>query len=125
MKTNSNENIYVCDVDDTLVLERRPRTAFEERNQIVIRNPYDGCFKNRIVHTRHVELIKMMKGRGRYIRVHSGNGGLWADAVVKALGLEDFVDDCETKPIGYIDDMPVETWMKNHIYLTPEGDERE
>lgn len=124
MRINDNEHIVVVDVDDTLVLDRDPQTDKERELEVVIFNPYDRMFKARIPHTRHIELIKIMKGRGRFIRVHSGGGVQWAAEVVRTLGLTEYVDSVETKPIGYVDDCPAEHWLNNRIYLKPEGDER-
>lgn len=65
----------------------------------------------------HTEFLKSLKARGYYIRVHSGNGAKWAAQVVEALGLKDYVDSVETKPVKVIDDKPNENWMPKPIYL--------
>lgn len=64
----------------------------------------------------HTEFLKSLKARGYYIRVHSGNGAEWAAQVVKALGLEQYVDSVETKPSKIVDDKPMEDWC-HPIYL--------
>lgn len=119
-----NEHIVMVDVDETLILDRDPITDKESLNEFVVNNPYDLENKKRIPHFRHIELIKQMKGRGRYIGVWSGGGVLWAKEVVKALGLESYVDIVMTKPLGYVDDLQADRWLNNHIYLKPEGTDR-
>jgi hypothetical protein len=67
-----------------------------------------------------VDLLKEMKGRQRFIIVWSAAGAQWANTIVEALGIEDYVDLILTKPLGYVDDQKAEDFMKNHIYLAPE-----
>ncbi len=117
MRVNLNESIYPFDVDQTLVSERR---SSPQPGDIKIFNPYTREFVYVKPHAGHINLLKEMKGRGRFIRVHSAAGVRWAEAVVKALKIKKWVDDCETKPLGYIDDQPVSKWLRNRIYLTPQ-----
>lgn len=59
--------------------------------------------------------------RGCYIIVWSQSGEAWADAVVKALGLEEYVNQTMPKPTSYGDDLPAEIWMQHQIYLEPDS----
>lgn len=114
-KTIENDVICAFDVDQTLVLwdsNNDPPSPFIE-----IRNPYDGQYVNCNIHEAHVRLIKQMKARGRYIIVWSAGGAEWAETVVRALGLEHSVDICMTKPMAYVDDVPVAEWLQHRIFI--------
>ncbi len=119
MNVNYNEYIFPFDVDKTLVSARR-RHAMP--GDIPIVNPYTLETVYVKPHYGHIDLLKEMKGRGRYVRVWSAAGVKWAEAVVDALGLRSFCDNCETKPLAYIDDKEVNTWLNNRIFL--DEDER-
>lgn len=111
-----NEQIYMFDVDDTLIMwDDEIHRSAEDR--IAIQDPYDGITVHVKPHERHVKLLTQMKGRGRFVIVWSQSGAKWAQAVVEALGLTNQVDLILTKPQGYVDDLPVSKWMKNHIYI--------
>ena len=75
--------------------------------------------------TRHVENLKRHKGRGHVIIVWSAGGGEWAQRVVEALKLQDYVDIVMSKPAWYYDDKPCETWMGKSIYLYEQPKEEE
>lgn len=70
-------------------------------------------------HKKHIEQLKKHKMRGHTIIVWSAGGWDWASAVVKALGLENFVDLVISKPTWAYDDlqpsefMPKPQWMKD------------
>lgn len=112
-----NEQVYPFDVDQTLVSERRSEPL---EGDLGILNPYTGDMVYVKPHVGHVDLLKEMHGRGRYIIMWSAAGAQWAKAVRDALGLKPFVSLTMTKPLGYIDDKPVETWLTNWIFLEPE-----
>lgn len=57
--------------------------------------------------------------------VWSAGGGDWAEAVVKALGIEEMVDIVMSKPSWYYDDKPCEDWMGKQIYLYEQPVEEE
>jgi len=111
-----NEQVYMFDVDDTLVMWNGDCKKPSD-NKVAISDPYDGIEVFLRPNFRHIKLLKQMHGRGRFICVWSAGGVKWAEAVVKALHLESFVHMVTTKPMGYVDDLPVEQFMKNHIYL--------
>lgn len=116
MQIIENESIYCFDVDNTLVSERRSKKA---PGDIKVENFYtkEAVFVK--PHVGHVDLLKEMFGRGRHIVVWSAAGAKWAEAVVKALKLQDYVHVVQTKPHGYVDDQPIEKWLSNHIFLSP------
>jgi hypothetical protein len=112
-----NEMVSCFDVDETLVLDRDPKNRTEERSSIFVLSPYDGSFNFRIPHEKHIQLLKQMHGRGRFIVVWSGAGAQWARNAIEALELEPYVHMILTKPIVFVDDLPVEKWMNNRVYL--------
>lgn len=117
-----NEHVYMYDVDDTLVMrddqELQPGT---DRLEII--DPYTSTPIYVKAHVRHIQLLKQMHGRGRFVVVWSQSGALWAQAVVKALGLGEYVNLIMTKPSGYVDDLPCTAWLSNRIYLTADKQE--
>jgi hypothetical protein len=116
---NYNEQIFGFDVDKTLVSARR---SHKGRDDIPVHNPYTNETVFVKPHVGHIDLLKEMKGRGRFVRVWSAAGVKWAVAVVQALKIEQWVDSVETKPLGIVDDKPASEWLSNIIYL--DEDER-
>lgn len=119
MKLIDNEQVFAFDIDKTLISARR---AHKAKDDIGILNPYTKEIVYCKPHIGHIDLLKEMFGRGRFIIVWSAAGVQWAKAVVEALGVSEFADVIMTKPIGYVDDKKVEEWMSNRIFL--DEDER-
>jgi phosphoglycolate phosphatase-like HAD superfamily hydrolase len=119
MHVISNEAVYCFDIDKTMVSARRSRPDPYGNPEIAVRNPY--TFEQVYVtpHTGHIDLLKEMKGRERFIVVWSAAGAQWARTIIEALELQSYVDVIITKPHGYVDDQKAEQFMKNHIYLEP------
>lgn len=116
MKVVENENVVLCDVDDTLIEDYTPPTFFVQAgtvpltefvpNEEYLQLDYYGKPVAKKAIQVHVDFVKSLKARGYFIVVHSGNGYQWAAQVVKAVGLEDHVDMVMTKAIKHIDDNP-------------------
>ena len=118
------------DVDDTLVMWDATPEQLEERG-VDFECPgsftiIDGemketpPWKERLLpHRYHIEQLKKHKMRGHTIIVWSAGGYDWAAAVVKALGLENFVDLVISKPTWAYDDLqpnefiPKPSWKKD------------
>lgn len=122
MKINESEVIVVCDVDDTLVMWSDRFTQPHEGATPFL-DPYDNSTNYLTVHQMHVDLIKKYKGRGFYIRIWSAAGYKWAASVVKTLGLEEFVDSIETKPMKYVDDLTGDKVLGARVYIPFKKDE--
>ncbi len=122
MNVVESEQVYMFDVDDTLILWDDKCLQGSE-GKIAIVDPYDSKIVFLRPHTRHVKLLTQMFGRGRHIIVWSAGGYKWAVAVIEALGLEDKVHLVMTKPAGYVDDLECSKWLTNRIYLKPEAAE--
>lgn len=106
------------DVDDTLIMHDFDNGTHD----IFINDPYvkDMVISGRI-HTRHVELLKRSRAQGYFIIVWSGGGKLWADAVVDALGIREYVNFTTAKMVKFVDDLPAQEVLVNRIYLNEKG----
>lgn len=114
MQIIENEQIVYYDCDDTLVIWFSQCNPSEK---IDIVNPYFGYNMALKPHLRHVELLKEHKARGNTVIVWSAAGYKWAEAVVKALKLESYVDICQSKPTKFVDDLPANEILGQRIYL--------
>jgi phosphoserine phosphatase len=122
MNVIDNEQVYMFDCDDTLVMwNENFYSPGEGRKRIV--DPYDGGAVYLTPNDRHIKLLKSMAGRGRHIVVWSAAGVQWAKAIVDALGLKEYVNTVMTKPLGHVDDLPCTEWMGKRIYLGRDKDE--
>lgn len=113
-----NKHVIVCfDCDETLIHHcKNPENA-----DLFIRYDSIGETYPVKINEIHCKLIKEMRHRDRYIIVWSARGHEWAEIVIKALGLEKHVDLIMTKPIGYVDDVDANEFMKR-IYIRSEGE---
>jgi hypothetical protein len=109
------------DVDDTLLMWDLPEDMMLNDDRLVsvqCRDAQDMLLPNH----HNILLLKKMSVRGHGIVVWSGGGSDWAEAVVKALELEDFVDVVTSKPTYYIDDIAnSKEWIGKHGYFTVDG----
>lgn len=107
------------DVDDTLVMWSIPERWQGETIDIECRG-----YINVVVPNKHnIQLLKKMAMRGHAIVVWSAGGADWAEAVVKALALEEYVEVVSGKPQYYIDDKPnPREWIGKHGYYTLDGE---
>lgn len=118
MKTVDNDDIAPFDVDQTLVLSKD--TEVNPHNLTVeIYDPITEKFIKMLVHEPMVRLLREQKRRGSFIMVWSRGGYEWAANVVKALHLTECVDLVMSKPKVYYDDLPVQEWLKDRVYLEP------
>ena len=72
------------------------------------------------VHEPMVRLLKEESHRGSHIVVWSRGGYEWATNVLKALCIEDYVDQVMSKPSAYFDDKDISEWLKYRVYLKPD-----
>lgn len=110
MQIIENEHICVYDVDQTLFMH-------DSSISNGLYNPYSKSFVGGYQNYKHIELMKQHKARGMFIIVWSKAGSKWAEAVIKYLKLEEYVDLILTKPDKYIDDMNGNSILGEHIYL--------
>lgn len=116
MKIIENESTVFCDIDDTLVMWS---DLFSQPHEgaIPIIDPYDNSTNYLVPHKKHINLLKKYKGRGQSVIIWSAGGYKWALSVVKALGLEEYVDLVMSKPMKYIDDLQASEILGTRLYL--------
>lgn len=119
MNVAPSDKVATFDVDDTLILWDED-FKHNDANKIEVICPYDGTSSFHVVHEQHLRFMRKLKARGFSIVVWSAAGTFWAEAVVKALGIEDTVDFVMSKPDKVIDDLktpnqiiPHPLWMEN------------
>lgn len=111
-----SDDLIFFDVDETLVFWRTD----EDPSDVIIQaiDVYlDDKVINLVPHERNIALLKRNFGQGRTIVVWSMGGALWAESVVKALGLEGYVSLIMSKPKMYCDDIDMKDWGCSRMYL--------
>ena len=93
--------VYASDVDDTLIMWHIPQGY----DGPLVETDLDGFKDSGIPNIHAIEHLKKMKARGYAVIVWSAGGSEWADAVVRALQLEDFVDVVMPKIDFHLDDV--------------------
>ena len=118
MQTITNDLALFFDVDNTLI-----RYASMKSEWAVEVHDAQTC-NTFYVHPieQHILILKRAKSRGRQIIVWSAGGSKWAETVVKALGLEELVDYCMSKPEVVCDDTPLKDWKTVNLFIDKWGD---
>ncbi len=106
MHVLKSDRIVFCDVDDTLV-KWESNIDFDKKVSIEC----SGIIDHYEVIEENVTAIKKHKARGHKVVVWSQGGYDWAEAVVKALKIEQYVDLVCCKPTWCIDDLQPSSWM--------------
>lgn len=120
MHVMKSDNVAYFDVDDTLIIHfpigEIPPHRLDEA--IVISIPDRPMFTAECIpHKDHIERLKMHKVWGNGVVVWSKSGWEWAETVVKALKLEDYVDVVASKPNYYYDDKVCCKILGEHRFL--------
>ena len=116
MTVNDNENIAPFDVDGTLVLNPSI-TDPKDSTYVEVYYPATEKLITQRVNRAMVNLLKEEKMRGAFVLVWSRCGKEWAKNVINALALKGHVDYVMAKPRAYFDDLPVEEWLKDRIFI--------
>lgn len=113
MRTLLGDNVICVDVDNTLVsweqiAEHLPK-PHPDCGMVEIE--FDG--RSGMYHTFpfNVESVQTHYKKGHIVVVWSGSGHEWAEAVVRALKMEDSVDIIMAKPKWLLDDMKPTDFM--------------
>jgi len=93
--------VYASDVDDTLIMWRIP----EGYKGPLVETNYNGFKDQGIPNLPAIAHLKKMKARAYSVVVWSAGGSDWAEVVVKALGLENYVDVVMPKIDFHLDDV--------------------
>lgn len=104
------------DVDDTLLLWGYGTKPGEGK----VRIECEGDVMYLTPHKKHIEQIKAHAARGHTVFVWSKGGDVWANAVVKSLGLEPYVSYALEKPQWYYDDCEAQDFMGKASYMKDE-----
>lgn len=115
MMVVSEHPVVFFDVDETLVITRDIEHVPHNVLEIQV---CEGRKPIKVVpHWDHVRVLRQFSQRGHTVVVWSAGGSRWAQAVVRALDLEDYVDLVMPKPSFYFDDQPPAAWMGRGDYL--------
>lgn len=113
-----NESAYF-DCDDTLIYwptHKYPGTMnIKDPCLVKIGKEEEGIMCTPM--EKHIAALKQHKAQGNSVIVWSAGGADWAEAVVKALGLEEYVDACMAKPAIYYDDLDCRQFMGSKTYF--------
>ena len=116
MQIIENEQVIFVDCDDTLVMWddtfRQPGD-----NKIEVFDPNDSSNNYLTPNEKHIDLVKKHKGRGYFVVVWSAAGYAWANSVVNAVKLNDYVDIVMSKPVKYMDDLTANEILGTRVYL--------
>lgn len=119
MRVHKRENVRPFDIDGTLISTPYP-DFLPAANAIPIKCPYTGDIIFGVRNDNNIRLLKEEYYRGSHIIVWSRGGARWAEAVIDALGLRQYVHDAYSKPLSYFDDKDVSEWMKDRVYFGPD-----
>lgn len=100
-----NDNTTAFDVDQTLIywiFYTEYSKNHESPDYFQLKYGQEFCFFKK--HKAHIRFLKHCKERGDFIVVWSQNGAEWAEKIVKALNLQDYVDVVMAKPTRHVDD---------------------
>lgn len=94
------------DVDETLIMQEY--SGLRRGQWVRIGSEGVSYQKNQ----NNIDELVLAKNRGATIVVWSGSGWQWAEKVVKALNIEDYVDYIQCKPQWIFDDQDPNEWTK-------------
>lgn len=115
MRVIKNENIRPFDVDGTLISDG---SKYETGHEYAyVQDPLTNKEIRVKINRAMIRLLKEECCRGNYVVVWSRSGWEWAVNVVEALKLKCYVSLVVSKPIVYFDDLPVETWLKDRVFM--------
>ena len=116
-----SEHTIAFDVDDTLIMWEENYTQ-PFHGAVAVTCPHDGAVTYHKPHKRHIGFLKKQYAKGYTVIVWSNSGVGWANAVIEALGIADYVDIVVSKPNKWVDDLsnPASV-LGTHIYLGEDG----
>lgn len=115
-KVIRNDHPWGCDIDDTLLLWDVPLDTPGVR-VVEFQEPHLKDITRAVVNENNLRLMKEKKQRGCFIVLWTQGGYAYAESVMKALFIENYVDLVMTKPVGLIDDLPSSAWLPPSINI--------
>lgn len=108
------------DVDDTLIMWNRPDDTVPDSDKVrVTTRDITDVFT---INHHNIDYLKKLSARGHAIVVWSAGGVDWANAVVEALELQDYVGAVLSKPTYFVDDIQNPShFMGKHQYYALDG----
>lgn len=106
--------LYV-DVDETLLLHNKSNFPVSEHVTVAC----NGRSFVGVPHTKNINLMIKFYKLGYDVYVWSKTGKSWAQAVVRTLGLDQYVEACLSKPDFYMDDKGAQEWIGTRVYRNP------
>lgn len=117
-KVIRNENVVFFDVDGTLI--NHGQVPDRIGKHVSVYDAVTDTYLPMQAHEPNIRLLLEEKHKGSYVIVWSRGGHEWAENVLKALNLFDKVNLIMTKPLVYIDDLPIEKWLPYRVFLEPD-----
>ena len=115
MKVNPNPRIWEFDTDNTLILW--DLSKYPEGPFITVQSLKGPV--TLVPNQKNINLLVKLSKIGWHIRVKSGSGVEWAEKVIRTLGLESYVDEVESRPLGLTDDGPPGEGLAYRAYRDP------
>lgn len=111
MKRIETELFIPCDIDETLICwgASEPTIDFVD--------PFYGNTLKVTPHRPNIKVLMNYLERGATILVWSRSGYKWAEAALKALGIDHPNIYVSSKPFAYLDDKPSQEWMGEQVCL--------
>jgi len=116
MKTIKSDRVLMVDCDDTLVLWDISKYNLTQLDYVTV-NVWQPT--TLIKHQKNINLLTKFHKLGYTIIVWSQSGWEWAEAVGKAVGIDELVTSYMSKPRYYLDDLDCQTWMGSRIWRDP------
>jgi hypothetical protein len=129
-----DKTVYV-DCDDTIVFWSPTEEQRKDNGTVAITCPgsmtynengeeigYIGEWTEHLVpNWPQINALRNFKIRGFTIVLWTQSGFLWAEALAKALKIEQLIDVCLTKPTYIFDDLPASEFMPQSRLITKEN----
>jgi hypothetical protein len=114
MRQIKNNRTIFCDVDGTLLEHTKDDTL----DYVAVPDAVNlGKYIKAVPNYNNIRILKEEHARGAFVVVWSKGGNQWAADVVVSLELSNYVDLIMDKPTAYIDDLPVEQWCRDRIFI--------
>lgn len=120
MRVIRNERPIPIDVDGTLIIHTNDFTNICPLETVEVYDPLSGSNIKLRKNLPMIRLLKEEHARGTFTLVWSRGGYQWASDIIEALGLTDYVDLVMTKPLVYFDDINIEDWLKDRVWIGPD-----